>query len=399
MRAALDIALKDLRQKVRDRSAILLSVVAPFGLAALFGFILGGLEEDFHARWALVDLDGGTVAAALDEGPIRAMEEAGFLSVERLPTAEAARGAVEEGRVETAIIVPAGFSAATVSGSGSEVELIVDPDAVISGQVARSVMAGCAHEVEAVRLSVAAALGPVTESGSATGLPDPVEIAGLAEKARQMAAPIALVDASAADRQASNATYYAAAMAILFVFLSAQFGLVSIHAEKRDRTLARMLAAPLHWWSILAGKIIVSLVLALVSMSVIVVGTALLLGASWGDPLAVAALVIGAAVAASGVSLLVVAFTGSESQAAAGVAVVAILLAVLGGSFVRANQGPDVMAQLSLLTPHAWFLRGVNDAASGGDIGSVAGPAGILLAIGLVTGGLGLLRSRRMVLS
>ena len=34
MRAALDIALKDLKQKVRDRSALLISIVAPFSLAA-----------------------------------------------------------------------------------------------------------------------------------------------------------------------------------------------------------------------------------------------------------------------------------------------------------------------------------------------------------------------------
>jgi len=393
MRAALDIARKDLRQKVRDRSAILVGIVAPFVLAALFGSVLGGVEEDFHARWALVDLDGGSIAAALDEGPIGAMEDDGLVTVERLPTAEAARRAVEEGRVETAIIVPAGFSVAAVGGAASEVEIIVDPDAVISSQVARSVLAGFAHEVEAVQLSVATALGTVT------GLPDPAEVAGLAEQAQRMASPIVLVDVSTADRQASNATYYAAAMAIFFVFLSAQFGLVSIHAEKRGRTLARMLAAPLRWWSILAGKVIVSVVLALVSMSVIVVGTSLLLGAGWGDPLAVAALVAGAAVAASGVSLLAVAFTRTEEQAAAAVAIVAMVLAVLGGSFIRANQGPEVMAQLSLLTPHAWFLRGVNDAATGGDIVSVAGPASILLAIGLATGAAGLLRARRLVLS
>ncbi len=88
-----------------------------------------------------------------------------------------------------------------------------------------------------------------------------------------MAAPVAIADMAAANRQAGYATYYAAAMAILFVFLAAQFGVVSIHAERRARTLARMLAAPLHWWSIVAGKLMVSMVLALVSLGVIIVGT------------------------------------------------------------------------------------------------------------------------------
>ena len=130
MRAALLIAAKDLRQKLRDRSAILVGIVAPFALAALFSSVLGGLEEDFHARWAFVDLDGGEVAAALEQGALAGMEEAGVLTLERLPTAEAARAAVARTAAsETAIIVPAGFSAATLAGSGTEVELVVDPDA------------------------------------------------------------------------------------------------------------------------------------------------------------------------------------------------------------------------------------------------------------------------------
>lgn len=393
MRAALDIALKDLRQKLRDRSAILVGIVAPFTLAALFSAILGGLEEEFQAHWAFVDLDGGAVATALEEGPLTGMETAGILTVDRLPSAEAARTAVEDGRVETAIIVPEGFSSATMAGTGSEVKLIMDPDAVISAQVARSVLAGFAHQIDAVHLSVATALA------AARQFPDPATTEALSEQARTLPDPIVISNAAAEDRRASNSTYYAAGMAILFVFLSSQFGLTSLHAERRERTLARMLAAPLHWWSVIAGKIVVSLVMAAISMTVIVVGTALLLGASWGDPVAVVALVGAAAIAATGLALFAVGFTRNEEQAGSAIAVVAMTLAVLGGSFFPANQGPELLAQVSLVTPHAWFLRGVQDVASGGDITSAAGPVAVLLAIGLVTGGLGLLRSRRLVVS
>jgi ABC-2 type transport system permease protein len=188
-------------------------------------------------------------------------------------------------------------------------------------------------------------------------------------------------------------------MGIVFVFFAAQFGLISLHAERRAGTLARLLAAPLRWWAIVVGKIIVSLVMAIVSLGVIVVGTALLLGATWGDPLGVMALVGAAAVAATGIALLAVAFTRTEEQAGSAVAVVTMALAVLGGAFFPANQGPELMSQLSLVTPHAWFLQGVNDVASGGDIVSAAGPLGVLLAIGVISGGLGFLRVRRLVLS
>jgi ABC-2 type transport system permease protein len=391
MRVALDIARKDLRQKVRDRSALLIGIVAPFALAALFASILGGVEDDFHARWAFVDGDGGTIAAALDDGPLAAMREAGLLTLQRAPDAEAARAAITAGDVEAAIIVPDGFSTAALGGGG-EVELLVDPDATLSGQVARSLLTGFAQELGAVRLAV-------TTSLAAGGRPpDLAAVPAITEAARTMPAPIAVAELAADDRQAPSATYYAAAMSIFFVFLSAQFGLVSLHAERRQGTLARMLASPLHWWSIVAGKLAVSMVMAVVSMGVIVVGTSLLLGASWGDPAAVAALVTGAAVAATGIALLAVAFTRTEDQAASAVAVVTMVLAILGGAFFPTSQGPELLAQLSLLTPHAWFLRGIGEVSTGGNLVSVGGPFGVLVIIGLVAGGLGLLRVRRLVL-
>jgi len=393
VRAALDIALRDLRQKVRDRSAILISIVAPFALAALFGMILGGLDEDFHARWGFVDLDGGEVAAALDEGPISGMEAQDVIDVQRYASADEARLAVEAGEVEAAIIVPEGFSASTVAGTGATVDLLVDPDALISSQVARSVLSGFASQIDAVQLSVATAL--ITDAS----LPDAETTEALAELATVTADPITIVGLAAENRLAGYATYYAAAMAILFVFLAAQFGIASIHAERRMKTLARMLASPLHWWSILVGKLIVSMVLALVSMGVIILGTGLALGATWGDPTALIPLVLAAALAATGVSLLTVAFTKNEEQASSAITIVSLTLAVIGGSFFPTSQGPDFMSQLSLIAPHAWFLDAVNDISTGGDLGSSATSVMVLLAIGLVTGGLGLLRGKRLVLA
>lgn len=392
MRAALDIALKDLRRMIRDRSALLIGLVAPFALAALFATILGGIEGGFHARWSVVDSDGGPIAESLREGPMGAMAAAGLVTLETLPSEAAARSALAEGRTGTAILIPAGFSADVMAGSPTSVEILVDADAELSAQVAAAMLTTFAHEVEAVRLAMATTL-------AASGQPpDASTIAAVSEAARALPAPITVRDAVTADRRIGNTTYYAAAMAILFVFLTAQMGITSLHAERRQRTLARMLAAPIPWWGVVLGKIVVSLALALLSMSVIVAGTSLLLGARFGEPLAVAALLVGAALAATGVALLVVSFTRTEEQAGSAIAVVSMLLAILGGSFFPPDQGPEALAQLSLLTPHAWFLRGVGDTAAGAGMAASAGPVAVLVLIGLVFGGLGLLRMRRLVL-
>jgi ABC-2 type transport system permease protein len=393
IRAAVLIAAKDLRLRVRDRSAILLGIVAPFSLALLFSVMLGGGDGGFRADWAVVDLDGGDVAAALVDGTLAGMEEAGVISLARLTDAAAARDSVRVGGVDAAIIIPAGFSESATDGSGSRVDLIADPDATISSGVARSVLSGFASRLEAVGLAVATVLA---SGGSGS---DDRSSEGLAALARAQPAPIVVAEDTAGDRTASVSTYYAAAMSIVFVFLAAQFGVVSLLTERRTGTLARMIAAPLRPVAILAGKTIVSMVLALTSMTVIVIGTTFLLGATWGDPLATALLILGAAVAATGIALLVVGLARTEDQAGSAVAIVTMLLAVLGGSFFPVSQGSGLLAQASLFTPHAWFLRGVNDVASGGDVGSAGGPILVLLAIGLICGTIGFWRARHVVVS
>jgi ABC-2 type transport system permease protein len=271
--------------------------------------------------------------------------------------------------------------------------MIGNPDATISAQVARSVLAGFTSEVNAVGVSVATALL------AAGQIPDDATTEKLVAQAQAQVAPIVVSDDAAQDRTASISTYYAAAMAILFVFLAAQFGVVSLLTERRMGTLSRILAAPIKPMAILGGKTMVSMTLGIVSMSIIVIGTALLLGARWGDPLAMILLIVAAALSATGVALLAVGFAKTEDQAGSLVAIVSISLAVLGGSFFPVAQGPGLLAQLSLLTPHAWFLRGVDDISTGGDVLTAAGPIMVLLVIGVVTGGVGVARARRVVVS
>jgi ABC-2 type transport system permease protein len=195
-------------------------------------------------------------------------------------------------------------------------------------------------------------------------------------------------------------TYYAASMAVFFLFFTAQLGSLSLLRERRDGTLARLVAAPIPPWSIVLGKAFGTLVLGLGSMAVLVIATRLLLGATWGAPLGVALLVVAIVVAAMGITALVTTLARTEEQASGWNAILAITLAILGGAFFGISQAPDLLRQLSVLTPHAWFLGGLNALAGpSATIAEVGQSVLVLLAMGLVTGGLGLARARQLVVS
>jgi ABC-2 type transport system permease protein len=206
-----------------------------------------------------------------------------------------------------------------------------------------------------------------------------------------------LADQTTALRQLSLASYFSASMAILFLFFSAQMGLVSLFDERRQGTLGRILAGPVKPWTVLGGKILGGFVQGMLAMTVLVVATTLLIGAAWGSPLGVALVCTAAVIAALGISTLVISFTNSAEVAGAASSAVAITLGVLGGTFSPTAQAPEVMGTLALFTPHGWFMRGLGDMQGGGTVADGLPAVGVLLAMGLVTGGIGMARARRLV--
>jgi len=394
MRAALAIAAKDLRQRIRDRSAIVLAVIAPFALAAVFSVLMPSSGTEFTARYAVIDEDGGPVGAAFVDGPMVAVTDAGVAELVDVSSEAAAREQVDAGDLDAAIVIPAGFSAAVLAGGGAELTIVGNTDATLGTEVARAVASAFMDELASIRLSVATVLS------AEGGAPDPVRAAELAELAQLTTAPIGLAGTVADSRQLGTATFYAASMAIFFLFFTAQFGALSLLGERRGGTLPRLVAAPIAPWSIVAGKALGSFVLAGVAMAVLVVSSTLLLGASWGDPLAVAILVLGAVVAAMGITALITTLSRTEEQAGSWNSIAAVTLAILGGAFFPLARGPEILQQVSLLTPHAWFLRGIGDLGPGGTgIGTVFPSIAALLAIGLMTGAIGLARAGRLVVA
>jgi ABC-2 type transport system permease protein len=400
VRIALLIAVKDLRQRLRDRSALLVAVIAPLGLALIFSQLLGGVT-DFHARYVVADLDGGQLAQVLRTDVIGSLVKAGVADVDTVPTEADARGAVDgsvkigayAGKpVSAAFVIPAGFTAAIQAGRPTTLAIYGARDSGLGTEIARSLAQRFGDGVVTVQLSVA------TTATLRGALPDAAAQARLVQAASSAVPPVRLVDVQASLRQLSLPTYFSASMAILFLFFSAQIGMVSLFEERRQGTLARILAGPVRPRTVLLGKVLGGFVMGVVAMGVLVVATTLLIRADWGPPVGVAALVLAAVVAGLGISALVTSFTRTVEAAGSASSAVAITLGMLGGTFSPTAQAPELLSTLSLATPHGWFLRGLGDLHGAGSTVADCVPAvGVLLAMGLVTGAIGMLRARRLL--
>jgi ABC-2 type transport system permease protein len=387
MGAAMTIAARIIRQRIRDRSAIVFSIVTPIGLALAFSVLIPNEFSSFRTHFVVVDQDYGAATQVLVDEVLGALVKADVVDLESMADETAAAEAVRDGRAGAAIVIPAGFSDSVQAGSPAQIR-ILGGEAAVSLEVARSAVSRFVDNLGAVQLMLAtnARLG---------GSIDPAAV-GAAQASIHDPAPITVVDSNVASRQAGLATFYGAAMAIMFVFFATQYGALAILADRQVGTMNRLLAAPISPLAILLGAALASFVLGLISMSVLVVATTVLQGAAWGPPLLVAALIVAAVCAAMGISMLVGSIARTPQQAGGLNAIVAISLSAIGGVFIPVSQAPEQLAQLSQFTPHFWFLRGIDTlAASTAGLGDIVPSLGILLVMGVATGALGMTRARR----
>ncbi len=194
------------------------------------------------------------------------------------------------------------------------------------------------------------------------------------------------------------ASYYSVSLSVLFLFFTVQFGVLSLMEEREVGTLSRILVAPIRPAAVVLGKMASALMIGLTTMIVLVVATALIIGAEWGDPLAVAVLVLAGVLVAIALSVLVASAARTSEQAGAYATIAAMVLGLLGGVFFPISDAPAFLEAFSYASPHRWLLDGFRDVSYGAGIGSLGSTLAVLVGFIVVFGGLGLATTgRRLV--
>ena len=388
MRAAWLICAKDLRARLRDRSAVLIGVVVPLGLAFIFNSIFSGVSGASDVTsLGVVNADHGAVSQQFTSQVLPAVGRSGLIALHPEATVAQARALAAKGTLAAVIVIPAGFSARVQAGRPASMQVIGNVDAPISTEVARSIA-----ESFAADLTGSGCRSPPWPPGPRRCRPRRPGARRPGRRGRRAGGGPRRVRADEGTRPEA---YYAAGMAVFFLFFTVQFGVTSLLEERNDGTLARLLAAPISRASILGGKLLTSFLLGVISMTVLAVATTLLFGASWGNPLGVAVLVVAAILAATGIMALVATLARNAEQAANWQSVVAVVLGLVGGTFFPVSQAPGVLSRLTFVAPQAWFLRGLGD-LRGGSISAVWVPALAMLIFAVVTGGLAMTRLTRL---
>jgi ABC-2 type transport system permease protein len=404
MKKVLRIGFKDLRIIFRDRTALIMMLLAPLVLTVAMGFVTGSFSDDDNSgpvQIAVVVTNGDQ--GLLGQELVEVLQDQGtLLDVIKVNNAALARQRVDEDTAAAAVIVPADFSAGFAPGSPAveltQIELYANPGRPISASVVEAIVRDFSQQVEMAQV-IDQVTAQVISAQVATG-----SLATLGGQANQGfgpsdPAPTLTIqreqNAAGEDQRFDPLAYFATGMAVFFLMYTVTIGGRSILAERDAGTLARMLSSPTTTTQVLGGKVLGVFLAGLVQVTILIVASSLLFDLRWGTPAGVAALVIAVVAAATGWGILLAASSKSPGQVAGLGTAMMLIFGMLGGTFISTSAFSGVVSWLSRLTPHSWALDGFAELATGRGLADILVPVLALLAMATVLFGLSVFVFRR----
>lgn len=166
-------------------------------------------------------------------------------------------------------------------------------------------------------------------------------------------------------------------------------------SERQQGTLRRILTTPTSKATFLLGTILGQVALGLVQMTLLILFGRFALGLHWGNPLALAIMLICTALAAAAIGTMMGTFIKTEGQASGLSVMIGMVMAMMGGCWYPIELFPNVVQNIVKILPTTWAMQGLLDLVlRGGGLMDILPEAGVLFAFAAVFFSIGVIRFR-----
>lgn len=379
---------------LRDRAALAMILVLPSVIYVVFAAIFASVGAG--EPLLRVGLTASVPAPDLEA----AMRTAPLLSVVSFGTEPPLRQAVAEGRIDAGLVLRAAPDQLDLA----PIEILVDPakpmaGAVLDGRI-HALLGKAMPEVVFDRQSAR-----ITEW---VGALDSAQSARLAAIRSRVATgdgtpPPGLTVQKVVGGTGTidpAVTYYAGAIAFMFLLFSATQGATFLIDARASGLLDRVMAGPGGVDVAVLGLVLFLTVHGIVQVAVIFAVAAVLYGVPVASHLPVWSFAtLLAAAAAAGFGLAVAAVCRTRAQAQAVSTFLVLLFSALGGSMVPRFLMPDWLREAGTVSPNAWAVDLYQGLLSrGASIGDLWAEAAALGALSVAGVGIAIWASRRRML-
>lgn len=375
--------------RLRDRNAMLLTLLAPMLITGIMGLALGG-GESHPISVSLINQDEGQFGKIF-EAAIGDTKSGVTLKSSPAGDLARARESVERGAAQALIYVPRDFSAALQSAGAAApvVQVYCGADAATKADAIRIVCDQAARRLRALVVGKQIAAARLQIGGGQDARASQLDAAFAQELSSPQiwkeAAMIEIKSAPAGDGKIRRNpfAFFAPSLGVFFLMICMFEAPRSILVEREEGTLGRLIRTPIGPAQILLGKLSGSYLSGVLQFTMLVLASRLVFGLTWGHSLSGLALMVVAVVAASAsMGAVVAAFSKNIFHAGAIGGGITLLSAGLGGNFFAADNLPGWLEVLSRLTINRWALEGFSKLVVRGlEAHDVLLNAGVLIVI------------------
>ncbi len=374
----LDIALKDLMQLTRDFKTFLFLLIMPILFTLLFGFAFGsfgGSESDSRLPIGYLDEDDRWISQSLHD----LLTKSEVVRLEEYPSASIAdlELLVADGKLAAAVFVPHDYSKLLLADKTARLIVIADTDSTAWTTIEAELLDTTSKLDGAVRNA--------TIMNDLIGDHAPFRYAFDQTLDAWDNPPIKVVETTStvvekADNQSAGLAHTSPGMMLQFAIAGLLTAAQIIVAERKSRTLQRLLTTSARRLHILFGHFLAIFGLIFTEFVILIAFGQFILKVNYlRVPNATLLVAFSAALCISAMGLLIGILARSEEQAVTFSLIPMFLLSGLGGAWVPLEITGATFQAIGHVSPVAWAMDGFkNIIVRGFGMDSVLLPAGAL---------------------
>lgn len=373
----LSVAWKELQVRAQDRGSLAVLFLLPLLIGSLVGSIYSGSSTDdedaepgIHIAVYVVNEDAGPygkqVVAILREMPV--------LDLDTSADAATADREVGSGNKLAAVIIPAGFSAGIDAYEQTTVRVLVDPvqaefGSIVTGLVSYAVAPAMVQGEVQHGIRTLLAEGGLLQDDPARLEATVAQSTGVVMsrfQTMQSNPPITVETTTMSGEEAPTINVFSLVMpgmSVAFSFWVAGIVGYTLHQEKDQGTLRRLLSSPVSRVEIIAGNILAYMTIVFLQVFVVFSVGGIIFGMNLGDePLGLLLVTLALATTVSALGLMIGSLARTARQADSIGGVLGFVLGGLGGALIVSwpplFRSAGFLGSLARLTPQAHALEG-----------------------------------------
>ncbi len=394
---ALNVTWKDIQILVRDRGRVFLLFVLPLAFILAYSTAYGLVGPEINLiELPVVNLDGESRPA---QDLIDRLNQGRGLLIKPYDQQEADQ-ALTEGKIERALIIPAGFGQQVAEGRKVTLLLVSGQNANrANSRTVKTIIDGAAKDLSLEHQLLAGfrQMGDMMQTsteGAQAFEADRIVAQAESQFERARTLPLVSVEPQVSETLLRGRAEISAmdvavpGFTVLFVFLTAGATATSIFVEKKLGTFRRLLSSPIAKSELLAGKMVPNLLTVLLQI-VVIFAVGLLVLPLMGlermslgrDPVALVAVSLLVALCSTSLGVLIAGLARTEGQIGGLATVTLWVMGAVAGAFIPQFFLGEFLGTVGKAVPQYWaILAFTNVMVRGQSLSQVLPQLGVLAA-------------------